>query len=107
MNYCNAVAPEQARFRGGTRKVVAPPPPSGLTTSHAQGRRVGNSEVLVDLPGGGRAVECVEVNAPHAVVQKVAALLGGPVDADAGQRRVVTAAADGAQKRPGEARPQG
>src|SRR5437870_5005468 len=58
-----------------------------MCSARTEGGGVLDTQVLVDLPGGVAAVEGVEVDAAHAVVQQVAALLGGPVDADASHRR--------------------
>ena len=67
-----------------------------------------DAEVLVDLPGRVRPVQRVEVDAPDAVVEQVAALLRRPVDADAGDRLgVVAAAVDRPQQPRREPRAEG
>src|SRR5437764_641475 len=61
--------------------------------------RVLDPEVVVYLPGRIRAVEGVEVDSPHLVIQQVAALLRGPVNADLGHGLgVVAAPRDGFQE---------
>ena len=52
-----------------------------------------------NLPGSVRVIEGIEMDAAYAVVEKVAALLGSPVDADATHRfRVILATLDGTQQ---------
>ena len=63
---------------GGAREAA-----SGDGLPAAQGDAVADAEVAVDLAGGIGLVEGIEVDASGFVVQEVAALLGGPVDADA------------------------
>jgi len=69
---------------------------------------VAEAEILVDLAGGIGAVEGVEVDAFDAVVEEVAALFGGPMDADVadGLGRVL-AAVEGAEEFGGEAGAEG
>ena len=56
-------------------------------------------EVLVDLPRRVRAVERVEMDSSNLVVEQVAALFGGPVDADLGDGLgIVVASTDRAEK---------
>ena len=54
-----------------------------LGRSLAQRAAIAQAEALIYLAGRVRLVQGIEVDAPDLIVEQVAALLGGPVDADA------------------------
>src|SRR5262245_51586723 len=80
--------------------VAAPATPqaAGGGSPRAQGAGVGDPEVVVNLSGRVGAVERVKVDAADVVVQQVGALLGRPVDADPGDRRIVPTPLDQPQQ---------